>query len=90
MNIPIVSLDKIYIEPDENNIFFLDCTRVSGSNKIISRKKESLNSQINRLSALLKGKKIIFPNGYDIIEENDTIVIIDNESNIQELNDILV
>lgn len=59
MSIPIVSLDKIYITPDEENIFFLDCTRVSGSNKIISRKKESLNSQINRLSVLLKGKKII-------------------------------
>ena len=40
--------------------------------------------------AILRGKKIIFPTGNDTIEENDTIVIIDNNSTIQELNDILV
>ena len=40
--------------------------------------------------AILRGKNIIFPSGNDIILENDTIVIIDNESKIQELNDILV
>ena len=59
MIIPIVSLDKIYIKPDEKNIFFLDCTRVSGTDEIISRKKESLDSQIKRISNNLICKKII-------------------------------
>ena len=40
--------------------------------------------------AILRGNNIIFPSGNDLIKENDTIVIIDNESKIQELNDILV
>ena len=59
MNIPIVTLDKIYIKPDEKNICFLDCTRISGTNKIVSRKSEPLDNQIIRLSNSLKGKNII-------------------------------
>ena len=59
VNIPIVSLDKIYIEPDEQNIYFLDCTRVNGSNEIISRKKEPLDIQIKRIVSNLPSKKII-------------------------------
>ncbi len=39
--------------------------------------------------ALLRDKHIIFPNGNDIIKEKDTIVLVDNNSTIQELNDIL-
>jgi len=57
-----------------------------------------LNSKIKDLElkdgvliiAILRGKNIIFPSGNETIKENDTIVIIDNESKIQELNDILV
>ena len=59
MNIPIVSLDKIYINPDEVNIYFLDCTRVSGRDDIISRKNESLDEQIIRLSKSICSKKIL-------------------------------
>lgn len=59
MNIPIVTLDKIYITPDENNIYFLDCTRVSGTNEIISRKNESIDKQIERISESLIKKEII-------------------------------
>jgi len=59
VNIPIVTLDKIYIKPDEENIYFLDCTRVNGTNEIISRKKESVDSQILNLSTKLKNKEII-------------------------------
>ena len=59
---------------------------------------EKLNKKIKDLelkdgvliTAILRGKNIIFPSGNDKIFENDTIVIIDNESKIQELNDILV
>ena len=59
MNIPIVTLDKIYVSPDEVNIFFLDCTRISGTNEIVSRKNENLDQQVLRLSQSLRGKKVI-------------------------------
>ena len=59
VNIPIVTLDKIYLKLDENNIYFLDCTRVNGTNEIISRKSESLDSQIKRIAKALPGKEII-------------------------------
>lgn len=36
-DIPIVSLDKIYLSPDEQNIIFLDCTRLDGSENLVSR-----------------------------------------------------
>lgn len=52
-------MDKIYISPDEENIFFLDCTRVNGTNKIISRKRESLDEQIKRIGTIFRGKEII-------------------------------
>ncbi len=59
MNIPIVTLDKIYIKPDEENIFYLDCTRVNGTNEIIARKDESIDDQIKRICEVLKQKEII-------------------------------
>lgn len=59
VNIPIVTLDKIYLESDEKNIYFLDCTRVNGTNEIIFRKSEPLDSQIKRISNALPSKKII-------------------------------
>jgi len=59
VNIPIVTLDKIYITPDEENIYFLDCTRVDGSNEIISRKNESLDMQIKKLSKTIGSRKVI-------------------------------
>lgn len=59
VNIPIVTLDKIYLEPDEKNIYFLDCTRVNGTNEIISRKRESLDYQIKRIARSLPCKEII-------------------------------
>ena len=59
VGIPIVTLDKIYIKPDEENIYFLDCTRISETDEIVSRKSESLDSQIERLSKVFKNKKIL-------------------------------
>ena len=58
-NIPVVTLDKIYIEPDEKRIFFLDCTRISGTNEIVSRKEESLDEQITRIANSLPAKEVI-------------------------------
>ena len=58
-DIPIVTLDKIYISANEKEIFFLDCTRVNDSTSIISRKKEPLDSQIKRISQQLFKNQII-------------------------------
>lgn len=59
VNIPIVTLDKIYIDVDDNNICFLDCTRVNGTNKIISRSKEDIDTQLNKIINRFCGKKIL-------------------------------
>ena len=59
MNIPIVSLDKIYIQPDDKNIYFLDCTRVDGSNEIVSRGGISIDDQILLLASAIDSKEII-------------------------------
>lgn len=59
MNIPIVTLDKVYIKPDDYNIVFFDCTRINGTNKIISRNKESIDNQLNKIINRFCGKKII-------------------------------
>ena len=39
--------------------------------------------------AILRGKNIIFPNGMDEIREKDTIILIDDNSSIKDINDIL-
>ena len=59
VNIPIVTLDKVYIKPDDENIIFFDCTRINGTNRIISRNKESIDNQINKIINRFCGKKII-------------------------------
>lgn len=59
MNIPIVTLDKIYVTPDKDNIYFLDCTRINGSNEIKSRRGEQIEKQIETISKQLQTKKIM-------------------------------
>ena len=39
--------------------------------------------------SILRGKNIIFPNGMDEIREKDTIILIDDNSSIKDINDIL-
>ena len=83
------SCESIYKFDDDK--FEMVEFKVTNSFKALNTKIKDIDMKDGVLVvAILKGKNIIFPNGYDIIEENDTIVIIDNESNIQELNDILV
>ena len=56
--IPIVSLDKIYLNEDEENVIFLDCTRLNGSNKLVSRNNSndfsSVDEQVKKISEKLK------------------------------------
>jgi len=59
VDIPIVTLDKIYIKPDEENIFFLDCTRINGSDELTTRVKGSLEEQVQSLAQKVKGKDVI-------------------------------
>jgi len=51
-------LDKIYIKPDEENIFYLDCTRIDQTNDVTARRKESLEDQIKRISRTVPIKEI--------------------------------
>lgn len=41
------------------------------------------------IAAILRKENIIFPTGYDEIKVRDTIVVIDKDSKIQDINDIL-
>ena len=79
VNIPIVTLDKIYIKPDDENIVFLDCTRVNGTNEIISRRKESIDEQINNIINRFCGKKILLAD--DVVFSGNVLRIIIDKLN---------
>lgn len=59
---PIISLDKIYLCPDNSNIIFLDCTRLDGSTNLVSRNNfndfNDVDNQIKLISNYLKSNKI--------------------------------
>lgn len=76
--IPIVTLDKIFIKPDEKNIFFLDCTRINGTNEIVSRKSESIDLQIERISKAV-GNKILLAD--DVVFSGNVLKNIINRFN---------
>lgn len=59
MNIPIVTLDKIYISPDNKNIYFLDCTRVNGSKELVARNTDSVDAQVENIVKSLNTNKIV-------------------------------
>jgi len=59
VNIPIVTLDKIFVQPDEKNIYFLDCTRINNSNEIVGRKNQNIDKQIENLAKVLPNKIIL-------------------------------
>ena len=44
--------------PDDSNIFYLDCTRINGTNKIVSRKNESIYDQLVRIKEVLPKQEI--------------------------------
>ena len=56
--IPIVTLDAIYLTPNNTSIYFLDCTRLDKENNLVSRKNMndpySVENQIKKLSKLFK------------------------------------
>lgn len=62
-DLPIVSLDKVYSYCDEKNVMFLDCTRMSGEDELVSRNdvnnRTSVENQINIISKNLKNNQII-------------------------------
>lgn len=55
---PIVSLDKIYLNIDNENIIFLDCTRLNNSKELVSRNDYnnamSVKNQIRSISNYLQ------------------------------------
>lgn len=80
MNIPIVTLDKLFIKTDEKDIYFLDCTRINGSNEIIARQSESLTMQIQRLVNSLNDKEVILAD--DVVFSGEVLKNIINRFNI--------
>lgn len=56
--LPIVTLDTIYLRPDNTSIYFLDCTRLDKENSLVARKDMnnpySVNTQIIQLAKLFK------------------------------------
>lgn len=60
---PIVSLDQIYLDPTDNRIIFLDCTRLDGSTDLVSRNnpndKTNVEEQVKRISRSLPVKQIV-------------------------------
>lgn len=56
--IPIVTLDAIYLAPNNTSIYFLDCTRLDKENNLVSRRNMndpySVEKQIEKLSKLFK------------------------------------
>ena len=56
--IPIVSLDSVYLDSNDKDIIFLDCTRLDESNDLVSRinpnDKDSVSKQIKSISDDLK------------------------------------
>lgn len=55
---PIITLDKIYVTVDEQNVMFLDCTRLDGSKELVSRNNvnhsRDVDNQIDGISRVLK------------------------------------
>ena len=42
------------------------------------------------ISTILRGRNVIFPGGNDVIKKHDTLVIVvNNKSNIKDINDIM-
>lgn len=70
--IPIVTLDSIYLKPNNESIYFLDCTRVDKENSIVARNNmndpNSVKIQIEKLSKLF-----ILQNQKEIIIADDVI-----------------
>lgn len=56
MSIPIVSLDRVYLY--EDNVIYLDCTRLEGSNELVSRyaprEKNYVETLVENISNRLK------------------------------------
>lgn len=51
-------MDNIYIKPNNKNIFYLDCTRVTGG-EIISRQSLSIDKQIHNISKIIQSEIIL-------------------------------
>ena len=52
-------MDKIYIQPDEQNIFYLGCTRIDQVDEIKGRSEETVEEQIKKISQKIKLKQIV-------------------------------
>lgn len=89
---PIVSMDEIYVDSDNKQIFSLDCTRLTGSKDLISRlnplDKDNVKKQVKKLSDIFKRNDI-----NQIVLADDVVFsgsVIEQISNMFLLNDVFV
>ncbi len=89
---PIVSMDEIYIDCDNKYVFSLDCTRMTGQDKLVSRINpldvDGVGRQIERLAKLFKRCDV-----NQIILADDVVYsgsVISQISNLFEQEDIMV
>lgn len=69
---PIISLDKIYLQPDEKHIIFLDATRLNGSSTLVSRNHIQNPNYVNEQIQIIS-EKLIQEGSTDIVLADDVV-----------------
>ena len=82
------SCESIY-KFDDDKFEMLEFKIKSDFKKLNTKLKDLKLKDGVLIAAILRKENIIFPTGYDEIKVRDTIVVIDKDSKIQDINDIL-
>ena len=48
-----------------------------------------MNYKITLIAAIIREGRVIYPSGIDVIEENDSVIIVTTNQFLDDLNDIL-
>ena len=70
--IPIISLDRIYLTVDNNNIYFIDCTRLDQSSSLVSRLNYNDKNSVER-QVIFLAKALINNGQREIILADDVV-----------------
>ena len=81
-------LEKIY-KFDDDKFEMLEFNIKKDFKQLNTKIKDLILKDGVLIIAILRGKNIIFPSGDDEIRLKDTIVVVDSESKIKDINDIL-
>lgn len=65
--------------------------RIPSGAELLNKSLQELTFKENILiAAIVRGKKLIFPSGYDEIKENDRMIVVTTQKNITNVDDILL